>query len=162
MCVRMSGVRSAKQEMIVRSDPIFDRGELSPVMARCGVPLALVRSREGLQRLPRTPDLDNQAATYFMIPPMDTCGAFAPDAWQYNVGEVLLVRRDRKHLALPHFYHLWDFFATMVNEEEGRAQHYSPRGFRQWSLGRFACALPPDTAASTAAKQAHEALHDTW
>ena len=136
MCVRMSCLQRAEQVLIERSDPIFQRGEPSPVMALCGIPLFLVWSREGLQRLPLTPELDNQAATYFMIPPYDGYGAFAPGEWQWNIGEVTLVRRDFKHLTLLHFHHLWDFFCTMLDKDSGRAEFFSPRGFRQWSHGR--------------------------
>ena len=158
LCVRMRGVSHAEQVLIDRSDPIFERGELSPVMARCGVPLALVRSREGLQRQPRAAELDNQAATFFMIPPVES-NAFAPAAWQWNVGEVTLVRRDRRHLSLPHFYHLWDFFATMLTSDADRLACYSPRGFRAWSLARVD---DSEGAAAAAAAEASKALHGTW
>ena len=136
MCVRMSGIQKAEQVWVERSDPVFTKGELSPVLALCGIPLYIVRTREGLQRLPRTAELDNQAATYFMIPPCDG-GAFAPGEWQWNIGEVTLYRRDQKHLTLPHFYHLWDFFSTMLDEESGRKKHYSPKGFLRWGRERM-------------------------
>ena len=143
--------------MIDRSDAIFDRGELSPVLARCGVPLALVRSRDGLQRGPRDARLDNQAATYFMIPPTDEGPALAPERWQWNIGEVTLVRRDRRHMTLSHFYAAWDFFCQMLDEEEDRAQHYTKAGFAAWNVERH-----ERRANGNAASAFNAALLATW
>lgn len=137
-CVRMSGVQSVQAILLNASDTIFDcGGELSPVLSLCGIPLALVRTHAGLQRQPRTNALNNQAATYFMIPPTEP--PMAPAAWQWNVGEVTLVRRDRRPLTESHFFLLWDFFCSILDKDEPgeRQLWYSPRAFRKWIQRRY-------------------------
>jgi tetratricopeptide (TPR) repeat protein len=119
---------------------VFSRAEDSRVMHMCGVPLALLRAREGLQALPRSGEFDNQPATYFM---MDPTSGYAPDDWQWNVGEVTLFRRDGVPFTSTHFWVLWDFFNCITDDygdlrpSEVAAKYFSPRGFRRWLDARY-------------------------
>ena len=114
--------------------------EDSRVLNMCGIPLALLRTREGLQSLPRLADLDNQPATFFMI---DPTSGLAPDCWQWNIGEVTVFRRDGVPFTSTHFWALWDFFCCVMEDyndmspREVAAKYFSPRAFRKWLDARY-------------------------
>jgi hypothetical protein len=115
--------------------------EDSRVVHMCGIPLALMRAKHGLQKLPRSAELDNQAATYLMI---DPATGFAPADWQWNIGEVTVFRRDGKPFTNGHFWVLWDLLSCAL-EDYGdsvppakiRARYFSPTGFRRWLKQRY-------------------------
>ena len=74
-----------------------------------------------------------------------------------DIGEVTLVRRDRRHMTLSHFYAAWDFFCQMLDEEEDRAQHYTKAGFAAWNVERH-----ERRANGNAASAFNAALLATW
>jgi hypothetical protein len=131
---------SATAFTLPAGDATLSRGDLSPVLSMCGIPLAVVRSVAGLQRQRRAAGLDNQRATYFMI---DSGTGFAPDEWQWNVGEIILVRRDKKPITQSHFAVLWDFLNCILDgfgeDDGGRGARamMSPAGFKAWLKKRY-------------------------
>jgi len=95
-----------KQVYLDPNDPAFDQATLSPIMARCDIPLCL---------LPIKPGQNNLWCTYLMKDPVT---GFAPMPWK-DLGPVLLCRRDRMPITKAHCLQLGDFICNIVSSFGG-------------------------------------------
>jgi hypothetical protein len=150
-CVRSIGPARSTTFQLSLDDPLFDIGKLqtwrSPIMALCGIPLAVVQTRGLPPNAPIQSALDNQLACYVMADPVS---GFAPLRWQSNVGEVTILRLDRQPFTDEHCSLIWNFFDHLMDcygNEDGAQELmdtvYSPQGFRAWLQKRtYAKALP--------------------
>ena len=70
-CVRSHGASQSATLQLPLDDPLFTVGKhsRSPVMALCGVPLAVVRTRGRRPNDSRVGESSNQLACYFMVEP---------------------------------------------------------------------------------------------
>jgi len=101
-CVEMKNSRDMKQVFLDPNDPVFDKATLSPVMARCDIPLCLLPVKSGE---------NNQWCTFLMIDPIY---GHPPWDWQ-SLGTVLLCRRDRMPITKAHVAQLGDFIGDVVD-----------------------------------------------
>lgn len=112
--------------------PVFSQ-QVLPVPGLFNIRLVLCRmgTRSANRAL-----LDNQIATYLNI---DADCAFAPPAWQSDVGTVLVARKDRKPLVPQHLEGVWmycDYILDVFGKGEGapRRLHNRP-AFEKWWEG---------------------------
>lgn len=111
-CVRVvdilegEGTDGCFVEMHSLDSEIFLQGSDSPCMYASGIPVAVVPSGSAQS------GQVNQLATYFMV---DVKSGVAPMEWQSGVGDVLLVRRDRKPLHVHQVFALWDYFNVLMD-----------------------------------------------
>jgi hypothetical protein len=101
-CVLMTNPSNCKEVYLDASDPRFDQAVPSPVLNKCGIPLAL---------LPVRPGENNQWCTFLLIDPST---GFAPMQYQ-SLGEVLLCRKDRMPITPIHVYQLGDFISGILD-----------------------------------------------
>jgi len=133
-CIRMRNIHQLTEEDIPSTDSRFDKTDsrlLSPMLARCNIPLLVLRTLTADPfTIPRTADLDNQPATYFMA---DVKSGLAPPHWQQNVGEVLLMRKDRRNLTRNEVFGLWDFFCKIMDDfGDPRPPNVNRTYFERW------------------------------
>ena len=101
-CIEMKSPTEMKQVFLDANDPAFDQATVSPIMARCDIPLCL---------LPIKPGQNNYWCTYLMKDPVS---GFAPMPWK-DLGSVLLCRRDRMPITKAHCLQLGDFICNIVS-----------------------------------------------
>ena len=119
-------------------DVLFTEASPSPVMRKVGLPLAVRRlMTEDQDAIPRTSTLDNQPATWFMVLTHD---GFAPPKWQYNIGDVMLCRMDKKPLRRTHVLAIYDYFDHLMDLYSCgavRDHHLQQRYFLQLAAPRL-------------------------
>ena len=100
---------------------IFARVQRSPLLAECGVRLAIQRVERPHSRDRQS--MQNQLATYLMI---DTESGFAPPQWQDGIGDVYIYKAPAKddgmgnlqHLDIRELGFMWDY----INGELGSGE----------------------------------------
>ena len=108
------------------TDPIFT-SEPIPVTVRIGYPLVIKRTHSNLRR---SPDTDNQHATWLNINPNT---GWAPDIWQHSIGNVIVANPDRSPLASGTLAAITDYVSDILDVfgEEGpesvRRRYYGRR-----------------------------------
>jgi len=96
------------------SDEIHRLGVPSPVLQRAGLPIVIYRHlKEDPLSIPRTPNLDNQIATYLMI---DPDSGMAPPHWQQGVGTVTVMRRDGQPLSIEAIETIWTYCDSLLDD----------------------------------------------
>ncbi|KAF7325861.1 MYND-type domain-containing protein [Mycena kentingensis (nom. inval.)] len=102
-----------KEIDIDAAHPIHSQGVVCPMSAKVGLPIVIYRHlRENPLTMTRTPNLDNQRATYLMINPVD---GFAPPEWQMCVGTVTVMRRDGKPLTRESIETIWMYHDHLLD-----------------------------------------------
>jgi hypothetical protein len=108
------------------ADPIFTF-ESIPLMERLGYPLVMRRTHYNLHR---SPDTDNQHATWLNINPST---GWAPDAWQHSIGNVIVANPDKTPLTSDTLAAITDYVSDILDVfgEEGAEsvaeRFYGPR-----------------------------------
>lgn len=123
-----------KELYIEPSHPIFKDGELSIVSVLIELPLRVYRLENwGSLDRPCDSHFDNQRITYLMIDPAQNF--FAHMRWQFNVGNCLVVREDRKPLLEQHFEGIW-MYCDDILERCGNGR-VDPKTVNKTSFARF-------------------------
>ena len=117
ICVKMfSHGEGRRYEAITlpSTDPIFTSKPL-PITVRFGYPLVMKRTQLNLKR---SPDTDNQHATWLNIDPST---GWAPDTWQHSIGSVIVANPDMKPLKISTLGAITDYVSDILDDfgEEG-------------------------------------------
>ena len=114
-CVRLGaqagGPSAYRKTTIPSNDDIFNQAP-APISQRFGFPLILRRTKPASQYSTRSANDDNPHATWLMIDPDH---GFAPSEWQSGVGDVLVVRADRKPLDITTLAIITDFVSDILD-----------------------------------------------
>ena len=105
--VEMRSAADCRQVYLAADDPRIEAATESPVMQRCGIPLALF-SLHGHGRA------ENEWCQRLMMDPLTGVTAAA----HRSVGAALVVRRDRMPVTPQHVYQLGEFFALLAERFE--------------------------------------------
>ena len=100
-----------RKTTIPSNDDIFHQAP-TPISQRFGFPLILRRSKPVSQYSTRSANDDNPHATCLMIDPGHE---FAPPEWQSGVGDILVVRADRKPLDIAQLAVVTDYVSDILD-----------------------------------------------
>lgn len=105
------GASIYKKATVPPNDDIFDQAA-APITQSFGFPLVLRRMKPFSGQSARSANDDNMHATWLMIDPGH---GFAPPEWQSAVGDVLVVRADRKPLYMAELAVVTDYVSTILD-----------------------------------------------
>ncbi|KAI4283086.1 MAG: hypothetical protein L6R38_002439 [Xanthoria sp. 2 TBL-2021] len=105
------GASGYQKATIPFNDDIFNQAP-TPISQSIGFPLILRRTKPVSENSARSANDDNAHATWLMIDPGH---GFAPPEWQSGVGDVLVVRADRKPLDIAMLAAVTDYVSNILD-----------------------------------------------